>query len=269
MREILESWLAEDLGSGDATSNAVVENTVCKAKVTGGPGVLSGLKVCTELLDLVGVNYKTILNDGDIIKSETVVFHLNGNSRDILKAERLLLNILCHLSGVATFTSEIVAIAKSVNPSVEILATRKTIPGMRVFEKDAVVHGGGQTHRFRLDDAILIKDNHLKLFNNISKAVEKAKEKYPKLMIEVEADTPEQAIEAAKANVDRVMLDNFTPELVKNTTKELRAISNVEIEISGGINLENIKDYALFADLISLSRLTMSAPPVDFSLHVI
>ena len=269
MKDILEVWLAEDLGSGDVTSDSVVENTVCEAKVTGGPGILSGLKICMELLDLVDVNYKTTVNDGDLIKSGTTVFHLSGKSHDILKAERLLLNILCHLSGVATFTSDIVSVAQSVNPSVEILATRKTIPGMRIFEKEAVVHGGGQTHRFRLDDAILIKDNHLKLFNNISKAVEKAREKYPELMIEVEADTPEQAIEAAKANVDRVMLDNFTPELVKNTTKELRLISNVEIEISGGINLENIKDYALFADLISLSGLTMSAPPVDFSLHVI
>jgi nicotinate-nucleotide pyrophosphorylase (carboxylating) len=209
------------------------------------------------------------LNDGDSIKSRTTVFHLNGNSHDILKVERLLLNILCHLSGIATFTSDIVNIAKSVNPSVEILATRKTIPGMRVFEKEAVFHGGGQTHRFRLDDAILIKDNHLKLFNNISKAIEKSREKYPELMIELEADTPEQAIEAAKANVDRVMLDNFTPELAKKTTKELRKISSVEVEISGGVNSKNIKDYAPFADLISLSGLTMAAPPVDFSLHVI
>ena len=269
MKDILEAWLAEDLGRGDATSNAVVENIACEAKVTGGPGILSGLKICMELLDLVDVNYKTILNDGDLIKSGTTIFHLSGRSHDILKAERLLLNILCHLSGVATFTSDIVTMAKSVNPSVEILATRKTIPGMRVFEKEAVSHGGGQTHRFRLDDAILIKDNHLKLFNDISKAIENSRKKYPKLMIEVEADTPEQAIEAAKANVDRVMLDNFTPDLVKKTTKELREISSVEVEISGGINSKNIKDYAPFADLISLSGLTMGAPPVDFSLHVI
>ena len=148
MKDILEAWLAEDLGNGDATSNAVVENTVCEAKVTGGPGILSGLKICMELLDLVDVNYKTTLNDGDPIKSGTTIFHLSGRSHDILKAERLLLNILCHLSGVATFTSDIVTIAKSVNPRVEILATRKTIPGMRVFEKEAVSHGGGQTHRF-------------------------------------------------------------------------------------------------------------------------
>ena len=166
MKDILEVWLEEDLGSGDATTNAVVENSLCEAKVTGGPGILSGLKVCMELLDLVDVNYKTKLNDGDPIEAGTVVFLLNGNSHDILKAERLLLNILCHLSGIATFTSDIVNTAKSVNPSVEILATRKTIPGMRVFEKEAVSHGGGQTHRFRLDDAILIKDNHLKLFND-------------------------------------------------------------------------------------------------------
>jgi len=269
MKKILEDWLAEDVGKGDFTSQAVVENSPCKAIITGGPGIISGLQVCKELLTQSNIKYETSFKDGDSIVSKSSIYKLEGNAHDILKTERLLLNILSHLSGIATFTHSVVMEAKKVNPNVKILATRKTVPGMRVFEKEAVFHGGGQTHRFRLDDAILIKDNHLKLFNNISKAVEKSRKKYPELMIEVEADTPEQAMEAAKANVDRVMLDNFTPELAKKTAKELRKISSVEIEISGGINLKNIKDYAFFADLISLSGLTMSAPPVDFSLHVI
>tara|TARA_B100000029_G_C17527332_1_gene942112 strand:- start:340 stop:1149 length:810 start_codon:yes stop_codon:yes gene_type:complete len=269
MKSILENWLAEDVGKGDFTSMAVVDNVSCVARVTGGPGVLSGIKVCKELLKIVNVNSTTTCKDSSYIGSKTIIFELNGKSHDILRVERLLLNLLCHLSGVATFTSKIVKIAKSVNPHVEILATRKTIPGLRIFEKEAVLHGGGQTHRLRLDDAILIKDNHLKLFDNVSKAVEKSKSKYPNLMIEVEADNPEQAIEAAEAKADRVMLDNFTPELVKRTTERLRKISEIEIEISGGVNLDNIKDYALHADLISLSGLTMGAPPVDFSLHVV
>ena len=269
MRKILEDWLAEDVGNGDFTSQAVVDNSPCKAVVTGGPGIISGLQISEELLKLVNVNSDTSFKDGDYMESGSIVFNLEGLAYDILKVERLLLNILSHLSGIATYTSIVVKLAKSVNPKVEILATRKTIPGMRIFDKQAVLHGGGQTHRFRLDDAILIKDNHLKLSNNISNAVNQSRLKFPNLMIEVEADTAEQAIKAAKAGADRVMLDNFTPDLVQTTVEELRQISDIEIEISGGITLDNIASYSSHADLISLSGLTMSAPPVDFSLHVI
>jgi len=269
MREILEDWLAEDVGKGDFTSQAVVQDIPCEAQVTGGPGIVSGIKIVKRLLTMVHIDYQTSLSDGRKIKLGDVIFSLKGKSHSILKVERLLLNILCHLSGIATLTAEIVAIAKSVNPNVEILATRKTIPGFRAFEKEAVVHGGGRTHRLRLDDAILIKDNHLKLTNSISKAIANSKLKYPDLMIEVEADTPEQALEATKSNADRVMLDNFTPELVKTTVSEIKSISDIEIEISGGVNIENIIYYAPYADFISLSSLTMAAPPVDFTLHVI
>ena len=159
-------------------------------------------------------------------------------------------------------------LAKSVNPKIEILATRKTVPGLRELEKQAVVHGGGQTHRMRLDDAILIKDNHLQLCKEITKAVESSRMKHPDLMIEVEADNNEQALEAAKSGADRVMLDNFTPEAIEKTVLHLRKISDIEIEISGGITIDNIKAYAPFADFISLGSLTMAAPSIDFSLHV-
>ena len=269
MKRLLEDWLAEDIGNGDFTSQAVVDNSPCKARVTGGPGIISGIQLSEALLKLVNVNYNTSFKDGDHMESDSIIFDLQGLAHDILRVERLLLNILSHLSGIATYTSAVVKLAKSVNSKVEILATRKTIPGMRVFDKQAVLHGGGQTHRFRLDDAILIKDNHLKLSNNISNAVKKSRLKFPNLMIEVEADTVEQAMEAAKAGADRVMLDNFNPDLVETTVEELRQISDIEIEISGGITLDNIASYSLHADLISLSGLTMSAPPVDFSLHVI
>ena len=269
MKKVLEDWLAEDVGKGDFTSLAVVENSPCKALVTGGPGIISGLQPCKELLVQSNIKFETSFEDGDKLASEISIFKLEGNAHDILKTERLLLNILSHLSGIATFTHSVVKEAKEVNPDVEILATRKTTPGLRIFEKEAVLHGGGKTHRLRLDDAILIKDNHLKLANNISDAVSQSRLKFPDLMIEVEADTPEQAIEVAKAGADRVMLDNFTPELVKTTIERLKQISDIEIEISGGITLENIKQYSPYSDLISLSGLTMSAPPVDFSLHVI
>ncbi len=268
MSDSLDDWLAEDLGSGDVTSKAVVSNSHCEAEITGGPAVLSGIDLCKELFTRVNIDYNTNFSNGDRVSSKTCIFSLRGQSHDILKVERLALNLLCHLSGVATFTAAIVKTAKSVNPKVEILATRKTMPGLREIEKAAVVHGGGMTHRIRLDDAILIKDNHLKLCKDISSAIEDSRRVNPNLMIEVEADTFEQALEATKAGADRVMLDNFTPALTQKTVSSLRKISSIEIESSGGITMENVDLYAPFVDFISLGSLTMAAPPVDFSLHV-
>jgi len=268
MSDILDDWLAEDLGDGDVTSKAVVRNSLCKAEITGGPAVISGIDVCKELFSKVNIEYITNFSNGDRIDSRTCIFSMRGQSHDILKVERLALNLLCHLSGIATFTAEIVKKAKSINPNVEILATRKTIPGLREIEKAAVVHGGGMTHRIRLDDAILIKDNHLKLCKDIRTAIENSRQSYPNLMIEVEADNFKQALEATRSGADRVMLDNFTPALTQKTVASLRKISEIEIESSGGITLENVDLYAPFVDFISLGSLTMAAPPVDFSLHV-
>ena len=268
MQDKLDEWFAEDLGKGDFTTQAVVSNEICEAKVTGGPGVISGLKICFDLLERHNIAYISDYNDGDTINS-SLILSLKGKAHDILATERLLLNILSHLSGISTHTNKIVRIAKKVNPQVEILATRKTLPGLRNFEKEAVVHGGGATHRMRLDDAILIKDNHLKLSKSIQKSIELSRTKYPELMVEVEADDENQAIEIATHGADRVMLDNFTPQEAVKAIKKLRQISNIEIEISGGITIENIADYAGSADFISLGSLTMSSLPVDFSLHVI
>jgi nicotinate-nucleotide pyrophosphorylase (carboxylating) len=268
MQDKLEDWFAEDYGKGDFTSQAVVENKLCKASVTGGPGIISGLEICRVLLENHNINFKTDYKDGDEISS-SLILSLKGNAHDVLAIERLLLNLLSHLSGIATHTSKVVRLARKVNSEVEILATRKTLPGLRDFEKAAVVHGGGQTHRMRLDDAILIKDNHLKLSGSIENSIKLSREKYPRLMLEVEADNEEQAIRIANCGADRVMLDNFTPKEAVKTIKKLRKISNIEIEISGGVTMGNIAKYAEFADYISLGSLTMSLEPVDFSLHVI
>ncbi len=268
MQDKLDEWFAEDFGKGDFTSQSVVDNKPCEANVTGGPGVISGLKIGLALLERHGITYATDYSDGDTIDSPLII-SLNGRAHDILATERLLLNILSHLSGISTHTNMIVKIAKETNPNVEILATRKTLPGLRDIEKEAVVHGGGQTHRMRLDDAILIKDNHLKLSNSIKESISQSREKYPDLMLEVEADNEEQALEIAECGADRVMLDNFTPLEAEKTIKKLRQISNIEIEISGGVTIENVAEYAKNTDFISLGSLTMSSLPVDFSLHVI
>jgi len=269
MKDKLDEWFAEDIGKGDFTSQAVVDNKTCEANITGGPGIISGLKICSILLESHNINFSTNHRDGDLVPSSSLILSLKGKSHDILATERLLLNILSHLSGISTHTNNIVKIAKQVNPEIQILATRKTLPGLRDLEKQAVVHGGGATHRMRLDDAILIKDNHLKLSKNIKKSINNSRKKYPDLMLEVEADNEEQAIEIAKCGADRVMLDNFTPKEAARTIKKLRQFSNIEIEISGGVTIENVADYAENADFISLGSLTMSSKPVDYSLHVI
>ena len=267
MQDKLDEWFAEDFGKGDFTSQSVIENKPCEANVTGGPGVISGLKICLALLERHNIDYTTAYRDGDTIDSPLII-SLKGRAHDILSTERLLLNILSHLSGISTLTHNIVKIAKEANPNVEILATRKTLPGFRALEKEAVLHGGGQTHRMRLDDAILIKDNHLKLSKSIKESISLSRAKYPDLMLEVEADNEEQALEIAECGADRVMLDNFTPLDAAKTIKKLRQISNIEIEISGGVTIENVVEYAKNTDFISLGSLTMSSLPVDFSLHV-
>ena len=269
MKDILEEWLAEDLGQGDFTSETVIPNSSCNAQITGGPGTLSGIDLVNNLLRKMKVNFSTNFSDGEIISKDTLVYDLEGNAHDVMKIERLSLNILSYFSGIASLTAKLVKLAKEINPNVVILATRKTIPGIRNFSKKAVVHGGGMTHRLRLDDAILIKDNHLKLSGSITEAVRKSKKSHPHLTIEVEADTIDQAIEATRADANRVMLDNFSPEKVFKAVSQIRKISDIEIELSGGINSTNIASYAPYADFISMSCLTMSAPPVDFSLHVI
>jgi len=268
MQDKLDDWFAEDFGKGDFTSQSVVDNQFCEARVTGGPGVISGLEVVGDLLERHNINFSTNYKDGDSISSDLIIT-LKGKAYDILATERLLLNILSHLSGVSTHTNKIVKIAKKVNSEIQILATRKTLPGLRELEKEAVVHGGGATHRMRLDDAILIKDNHLRLSKSIEGSIKSSRKKYPNLMLEVEADNEEQAIEIAKCGADRVMLDNFTPKEAAETIKKLKQFSKIEIEISGGVTIDNVADYAEHADFISLGSLTMSSKPVDFSLHVI
>ena len=269
MKDTLDEWLAEDIGEGDFTSESVIFNDFCNAHIRGGPGTLSGINLVHNLLNKMNIKFKTDFSDGDIVLDDTLIYELEGRAHDIMKSERLILNILSHFSGIASLTTKVVKLAKKSNPDIVILATRKTIPGIREFSKQAVVHGGGMTHRLRLDDAILIKDNHLKLSGSITEAVQKSKKSYPNLTIEVEADNHLQALEVANSGADRLMLDNFSPSEVAETVAQIREISDIEIEVSGGITSSNIVDYAPYPDFISMSSLTMSAPPVDFSLHVI
>ncbi len=197
-----------------------------------------------------------------------------GPARALLGVERTLLNLLAHMSGVATATVDLVSIAnRESRGKVRIACTRKTLPGLRYFEKRAVKLGGGDMHRLRLDDAMLIKDNHLELAGSVGECVRKAKEKVSfTKKVEVEVTNADQAVEAAKAGADIILLDNMTPKEVERSVSMLQVESlrnQVLLEVSGGIRKENLASYVKTGvDVISVGAITHSAPAIDLSMEI-
>src|SRR6266852_6266117 len=224
IEEALKEFLDEDIGHGDITTDALFDpaakatgTVVCKERA-----VIAGLSESIILLKLLGCKGTPKVRDGQEVPAGTIILDVNGSGSALLKVERVLLNLLSHTSGVATATAELVNIAKKNGGSTRIACTRKTLPGLRYFEKRAVELGGGDTHRLRLDDAVLIKDNHLALAGSITGSVRKAKARvrFTK-KIEVEATSPEQAVEGALAGADIVLLDNMTPQEAKKSVSLL------------------------------------------------
>jgi nicotinate-nucleotide pyrophosphorylase (carboxylating) len=267
---MLESFLQEDVGSGDVTSESIIASSVradaeivCKSTT---PAVVSGLEEATVVFDLCGCSARLLIRDGSTVRKGKVVMKISGSGRGILKAERTALNLMMRMSGISTDTRRLVNMAKGV----KILATRKTAPGLRYFDKKAVVLGGGGAHRMRLDDMILIKDNHITLAGPAGECIKAARKRG--LRIECEVKNRKEAIEAATAGADIVMLDNFTPGQAKVTIRTLEKLGlrrNVKIEISGGVNPENIRTYiSAGPDFISLGSLTHSSRAIDFSLEI-
>jgi len=275
IEEALKEFLDEDIGYGDITTDALVNpaakatgTVICKERA-----VIAGLSESIILLKLLGCEGKPKVRDGQEVSSGTIILEANGSGRALLKVERVLLNLLSHMSGVATATGELVNIAKQNGGSTRIACTRKTLPGLRYFEKRAVELGGGDTHRLRLDDAVLIKDNHLALAGSITESVRKAKAKVSfTKKIEVEAATPEQAVEAGLAGADIVLLDNMTPAEVKKSMSLLEARKlrdRLLVEVSGGITRENLGGYVKIGmDVISVGSITHSAKAIDMSLEL-
>ncbi len=272
----IRSFLAEDLGYGDITTNVLVDSerrgegrVVCRENA-----VIAGIEEALVLLELAGCQGTTRAHDGDRVKAGTMILSARGPARALLSVERTLLNLLSHMSGVATSTAELVSIAsKDSRTKVRIAGTRKTLPGLRYFEKKAVELGGGDTHRLRLDDAVLIKDNHLAVAGSITESVRKAKEtvSFTK-KIEVEVTTPNQAVEAAKAGADIVLLDNMTPKEVQRSVALLNAENlrdQVLLEASGGMRKDNLASYVKTGvDVISVGAITNSAPAIDMSMEI-
>ena len=268
----IDRYLKEDLGEeGDVTSDSLFTNEGAEAKIIAKDDcIVAGLKEAKTLFERVGAEVELKVKDGDFVKKNTIVATIKGSARSILKGERLALNIIGKMSGIATDTKKLVDICKSINPTATVAATRKTTPGFRKFEKRAIEIGGGEKHRFGLFDAVMIKDNHLKLVGSVEEAIKKVKEKVKDKIIEVEVENEEDAITASKLGVDVIMLDNFDGKSGEIVAKKIREINpDILIEISGGVTPDNIANYASFADRISLGYLTHSIKSKDFSLEII
>jgi len=267
----IDRFLKEDLGGeGDITSDALFKDEVAEGRIIAKEKcIVAGLEETKEIFKKTKVELKSNFVDGDSVSKNTVVADVKGPILSILKTERLVLNIIGRMSGIATETKKLVNKCKPLNPKIKIAATRKTTPGFRKYEKKAVFIGGGEPHRIGLYDAVIIKDNHIKAVGSIEKAIELVKKKVKNKIIEVEVENLKDAILVAKMKVDVIMLDNFPSEDAKIAAKKIREIDDsILIEISGGITPDNIVEYASFADRISLGYLTHSAKNIDYSLEI-
>lgn len=270
--KILEYMLEEDEGFGDVTSNSVIDDNVEVNAyiVSKDEGILAGINVAKDLFESKNVQVIFHLKDSNEIRPGDLLMSLRGNARDILLVERTALNLLMRMSGVASAANEYVRLADG---RVIIAGTRKTQPAIGKFDKMALEIGGADTHRFSLDDMVLIKDNHIAIVGSPIEALKRAQESVSfSKKIEIEVETLEDAIACVSQGADIVMLDNMGPSQVNavgNELKKLKIRNNSLIEISGGINKDNIQDYVnLDIDIISIGGLTHSSRSLDFSLKI-
>ena len=269
--ELIELCIREDIGDGDHTSLSCIPadehgrmRLLCKQE-----GTIAGIEIAQLVLQRLDpeMKFEQILHDGDRVAPGDVAFYVSGRLRSLLQAERILLNIMQRMSGVATQPAVYVKRLEGLHT--RVLDTRKTTPGMRVLDKMAVKIGGGENHRMGLFDMILLKDNHIDFAGGITAAVNKAKEylkaKNKNLPIEVETRTLDDVREAVSLGVDRIMFDNFTPEMTRRAVEKVAG--RCETESSGGITLDTMRDYAeCGVDFISVGALTHQIKSLDMSL---
>jgi len=231
--------------------------------------VLAGVNEASEIFKELGAKAVVRKKDGSRVKKGDVVLEVRGTARALLAGERLALNIIMRMSGIATLTDSLVRKCRKVNPEVKVAATRKTTPGFRQFEKKAVALGGGWPHRMGLYDAVLIKNNHIKIAGGVKEALARVRKRDRGRKIEIEVENPEQAHIALENGADIIMLDNFRPAEAMKLAMELKKKRpSVLIELSGGIRPDNIGKYAPAADIISLGWLTHSVKSIDFSMKI-
>lgn len=275
MRDILRQMVYEDIGFEDVTTNALIpEDMESHARIIAKEkGIISGVHAVNELFDEFNLKTSVFKKEGDKIKKNDIIMEINGNTRLILSLERTALNLLMKMSGIATLTFNTLKDIREFNDDIILACTRKTTPGLQFFEKSAVKTGGGDTHRFRLDDCVLIKDNHIEVVGDIEEAITRAKNNVSfTKKIEIEVGTLDEAVNAVKTGADIVMLDNMDPEKIENVLSSLESAglrNKSMIEASGGIKPENIREYAKTGvDIISAGFLTHSAKALDLNLEI-
>ena len=269
VRDLILMAIEEDIGHGDITTESIIGSHVSSTAhlITKEEIVLAGLEIFSQVFFIIdnSIKIENHCKDGDLVRSGNILSNISGHARSLLVSERVALNFLQRLSGIATITRKYVEAVKGYN--VSIVDTRKTTPGWRILEKYAVRVGGGKNHRHDLGDGVLIKDNHIISAGGITRAVEMARRySHHLLKIEIEIESLDQIEEALKSEVDVIMLDNMTPEMLQEGVKKIdgRAL----IEASGGISLESVVDVARTGvNLISVGKLTHSAPSVDIHLE--
>ena len=266
----LLQFLAEDIQSGDITS-ALLPNKKIKAKIISREqGIVAGVKFAKYIFQSKRCAVRIFIKDGSRLKPNQTILQVSGSVKSILSCERTVLNLLSRMSGIATQTNYLVSQIKKYSKKTDLYSTRKTAPGLRYFDKEAVKIGGGHKHRMALDDMVMIKDNHLLLCNSMKSIIKKARKKHRH--VEVEVENQNDAISAAEYGAMIVMLDNFSPTQIKKTItalqkKKLR--KSVRLEASGGINSKNINAYAKTGvDIISVGSITNSVIGLDLSLEV-
>jgi nicotinate-nucleotide pyrophosphorylase (carboxylating) len=258
----VERWLREDIGHHDVTNDVPGETS--GRLVTTESGTLAGIEAAVSVFEYLGVDVTDAANAGDRIEVGDTVLACEGPARAVLRGERTAVNIVAHASGIATETRAAVEAARTESEDVRIACTRKTTPGLRGVEKRAVAAGGGDTHRLDLSHMVMVKDNHVAEMGLEGAVAEFSRRASFATKIEVEAETPEEARRAVDAGADIVLLDNMTPEKIREAIAEIPGESL--IEASGGITVEDVPAYAATGvDVISMGSLTHSAPALDYS----
>ena len=268
-KELLR-FISEDTQSGDITSVLLPKKKIKAKIIAKQDGVLAGVRFAREIFRLKGCHVRIMKKDSTKLKPNQVVLEILGNAMAVLSCERTALNLLSRMSGIATHTNFLVSKIKKINKKTSLYSTRKTAPGLRYFDKEAVKIGGGHKHRMALDDMVMIKDNHLLVCNSMEDIIKSARKRHKR--IEVEVENQKDAILAVNCGATIVMLDNFSPARIKKTITALQKknIRNkVKLEASGGINYKNITAYAKTGvDIISVGSITNSVSGLDLSLEV-
>lgn len=271
----IERFLNEDISNGDITSDLFIDATsISNAEILSRePGILSGRSEITQIFNHFNIESNWLFQDGNSFSDNSQIVKLNGLSKSILLSERVSLNLLGHMSGIATSTNNAVKITKQISPHTNISATRKTLPGLRKYEKYSVIVGGGLPHRYNLNEMILIKDNHSKLINNLQKSISSVRNQIgSSKKIELEVDSLESAMKAINLDIDIILLDNMQPEDILKFMNKIKSISQKIplTEASGGITMSNLQNYASTGvDIISMGALTHSSKSINFSLQII